>query len=147
MITIGELSRRTGLPSSTLRYWERVRILPGAVRINGQRRYTTDAANLVALLKLAQSCGFSLEEMRRLLYGFKPGTPAFERWRMATREHREVLRRKIKELNAMLRLLDRGEQCQCLSLNECGQIAMKYSDRVSRERHIHRRKKPGYSEC
>lgn len=80
-MTIGELSKRTGVPSSTLRYWERVKVLPGAMRISGQRRYTADAVNLVEVLKLAQLSGFSLAEMRRLLHGFRPETPAAERWR------------------------------------------------------------------
>lgn len=131
-MTIGELSKRTGIPSSTLRYWERLKILPAAIRVNGQRRYTSETVNLVAILKLAQACGFSLVEMRRLLHGFKPGTSASERWRTAIREHREVLRRKQRELNAMRRLLDQGEQCQCVSLNECGRIAVEFSDRVPR---------------
>jgi MerR family transcriptional regulator, redox-sensitive transcriptional activator SoxR len=133
-MTIGELSKRTGIPSSTLRYWERIKVLPGATRISGQRRYTADTVNLVAILKLAQKCGFSLGEMRRLLHGFEPGTSAAERWRTTIREHREILRQKFRELNAMRRLLDRGEQCQCINLNECGRIAMTHLDRVSNRR-------------
>jgi MerR family redox-sensitive transcriptional activator SoxR len=146
-MTIGDLSKSTGLPSSTLRYWERVNVLPGAVRINGQRRYTTEAVNLVAILRLAQACGFSLEEMRRLLHGFKPGTSASERWRTAIRDQREVLRRKVRELNAMLRLLDQGEQCQCISLNDCGRMAMKFSDRVPQRQARPNQKRSGYKEC
>jgi len=145
-MTIGELSKRTGLPSSTLRYWERVKILPGAVRSNGQRRYATDAVNLVAVLKLAQRCGFSLEEIRRLIHGFKPGTAASERWRTAIRDQRAVLQRKIEELNAMLRLLDQGEQCQCISLSDCGRIALKCSDSMPRRQPGPRKQRPGYGE-
>lgn len=133
-MTIGELSKRTGVPSSTLRYWERVKVLPGAMRISGQRRYTADAVNLVAVLKLAQLSGFSLAEMRRLLHGFRPGTPAAERWRTTIRDQREILRQKARELNAMRRLLDRGERCQCINLSECGRIAMVYLDRASNRR-------------
>lgn len=132
VMTIGELSKRTGIPSSTLRYWERVKVLPGATRINGQRRYTAETVNLIAILRLAQACGFSLSEMRHFLHGFKPGTTASERWRTAIHAHRQILRQKFKELNAMRRLLDRGEQCQCSSLNECGRIAMGLSDRMPR---------------
>jgi MerR family redox-sensitive transcriptional activator SoxR len=144
-MTIGELSKCTGLPSSTLRYWERVKILPGAVRIHGQRRYATDAVNLIAVVTLAQRCGFSLEEIRRLIHGFKPGTSASERWRTAIHQQRAVLKRKIKEFNAMLRLLDQGEQCQCMSLSDCGRVALKLSDSMPRQPGLSGRR-AGYGE-
>ena len=145
VMTIGELSKCTGLPSSTLRYWERVKILPGAVRIHGQRRYATDAVNLIAVVKLAQRCGFSLEEIRRLIHGFKPGTSASERWRTAIREQRAILQGEIKEFNARLRLLDQGEQCQCMSLSDCGRVALKLSDSMPRQPGLSRRR-AGYGE-
>jgi MerR family redox-sensitive transcriptional activator SoxR len=128
VITIGELSRRTGIPSSTLRYWELVKVLPKPMRISGQRRYSPEAADLVAVLQLAQACGFSLPEMRRLLHGFQPGTTASERWRTTARDHRQVLEEKIARLKAMSRLLRRLEQCECLDLAVCGRRAKNLLD-------------------
>jgi hypothetical protein len=49
-MTIGELSAKSGVPASTLRYWERMKILPKPMRISGQRRYQPEAFNLVAVL-------------------------------------------------------------------------------------------------
>ena len=43
-MTIGELSKRTGIPSSTVRYWEQVRVLPKPMRVGDQRRYTAKSA-------------------------------------------------------------------------------------------------------
>jgi MerR family redox-sensitive transcriptional activator SoxR len=129
-VTIGELSERTDIPSSTLRYWERIGVLPKAVRVSGQRRYAAESVDLIGVLKLAQACGFSLPEMRRLLYGFRSGATPSERWRSAVRDHREILERKIAELNAMRGLLDRVEHCQCIDLVECGRSANKLLGRA-----------------
>jgi MerR family transcriptional regulator, redox-sensitive transcriptional activator SoxR len=122
-MTIGELSALSGAPASTLRYWEQMKVLPKPVRVSGQRRYQRDAVNLVAVLQLAKACGFSLGEMRRLVNGFRPDTPAHERWRTAIREHQKILTLQINRLNAMRRLLRRVECCQCVDLIECGRIA------------------------
>lgn len=129
-MTIGELSRRTGVPSSTLRYWERIAVLPKAIRVSGQRRYTAETVDLIGVLKLAQAGGFSLPEMRRLLHGFRPGATPSERWRMVVRDHREILERKIAELHAIRRLLDRVERCECIDLAECGRNAKKVLNRA-----------------
>jgi MerR family transcriptional regulator, redox-sensitive transcriptional activator SoxR len=124
-MTIGELSAQSGVPASTLRYWERMKVLPKAHRINGQRRYALETTNLVAVLRLAQACGFSLIEMSRLLNGFHPATSASERWRTTVREHQKVLEQQIARLNAMQELLRQIQQCQCADLIQCGRIAAK----------------------
>lgn len=122
-MTIGELSEKSGVPASTLRYWERIGVLPKTMRVSGQRRYQTEAVSLVAVLRLAKACGFSLPEVRRLLNGFRPKTSASERWQTSIREHQEVLEQQIAQLNAMQQLLQRVQQCKCADLIECGRIA------------------------
>ena len=116
------------IPSSTLRYWEQMKVLPKPIRVSGQRRYSPEAADLVTVLSLAQACGFSLSEMRRLLHGFQPGTTASVRWRTAARDHRKTLQEKIARLKAMSQLLHRVEQCECPDLAACGRIAKELLD-------------------
>lgn len=122
-MTIGELSTATGVRASTLRYWERMKVLPKPMRVHGQRRYQRDAVQLVAILVLAKRCGFSLDEMCRLTGGFRPDTPARERWKAAIREHQKVLGLQIAEINAMRKLLLTVQRCQCVDWVECGRIA------------------------
>lgn len=122
-MTIGELSALSGVPASTLRYWEQMKVLPKPVRVSGQRRYQREAVNLVAVLLLAKACGFSLGEMQRLVNGFRPDTPAHERWQTAIREHQKILELQIARLNAMKKLLRRVQRCQCVDMIECGRIA------------------------
>jgi DNA-binding transcriptional MerR regulator len=62
LIAIGELSRRTGVSASALRYYEDLGLLPAPVRVSGQRRYRQSAARLVATIQLYSDAGFTLAE-------------------------------------------------------------------------------------
>ncbi len=61
-MTIGELSLASGLPSSTIRYWERIGVLPKPPRVSGQRRYPADAVHTVAVLGWRSRVGFILKK-------------------------------------------------------------------------------------
>src|SRR5215203_409844 len=65
LLTIGELSRRTGVATSALRYYEEVGLLRHATRISGHRRYTPDAVGVVGAVLLLRDT-FTLDEIRRL---------------------------------------------------------------------------------
>jgi MerR family redox-sensitive transcriptional activator SoxR len=122
-MTIGELAAESGTPASTIRYWERIGVLPKPVRVSGQRRYSTDAVERLAVLRLAQACGFRLDEMRHLLHGFGLGVTPPSRWQKLARRKQHELDLQIARLKAMQRLVDRVLRCQCVELQECGRIA------------------------
>jgi MerR family redox-sensitive transcriptional activator SoxR len=119
-MTIGKLAKESGVPASTIRYWERIRVLPQPARVNHRRRYPPDAVNSLAVLRLAQACGFHLPEMRRLLHGFAAGVSPSSRWRELARQKQAELDTRMAQLLAMRRLLDRVVRCRCPDLNECG---------------------------
>lgn len=119
-MTIGELSRKSGVPASTIRYYERIGVLPAAPRVRGWRNYGGAAVDQLAVLALAQSCGFSLEEMRRLLHGFPRATPASRRWQQLAREKQAELDTHLARITHMKMVLDRVLACRCLTLAECG---------------------------
>jgi MerR family redox-sensitive transcriptional activator SoxR len=100
-----------------------MKVLTGPVRVSGQRRYQPEAVHLVAVLQVAKACGFSLDEMRLLMNGFRPEIPASERWRTAIHEHQKILDLQIARLNTMRKLLRRVQRCRCVDLIECGRIA------------------------
>ncbi len=122
-MTIGELAGRSGLPASTIRYWEGIGVLPRPVRVSGQRRYGAEAVEKLAVLRLAQACGFRLDEMKELLRGFGAGETPSRRWRELATRKREELDGQIARLKEMQRMVDRVARCQCLDLSECGQRA------------------------
>ena len=65
LMTIGQLSAETGVPTSTIRFWERKGLLSPALRQSGQRRYTVAAVRGVVMLRLLQEVGLTLADIRR----------------------------------------------------------------------------------
>ena len=93
-------------------------MLPKPVRLGGRRRYDPSILERLAVLERAKACGFSLTEMRELLYGFREGTSPSERWQV-------LARRKISELDELAgKIADTKEllqrPCACKNLAECG---------------------------
>jgi MerR family copper efflux transcriptional regulator len=64
---IGELAERTGIPASTIRYYEKEGLLPKAQRgANGYRFYQDNALERLDLIQLGQKLGFSLDAIRTI---------------------------------------------------------------------------------
>ena len=122
-MTIGDLASKSGVPASTIRYWERIGVLPAAARIGGQRRYSKEDIHRLAVLQLAQACGFRLDEMLYLIHGFSPKTPASRRWQLLASKKRTELNLQIAQLRAMRRIVDRLSDCKCADLSNCGLLA------------------------
>lgn len=118
-LTFGEVTHRVGLNTSALRYYERVGLISRPPRVNGQRRYAADVVRRLALIRMAQEAGFSLEEVAKLAGGYPDDTPPAERWQ-------ELAQRKLPEVDAMIRrmqvvrqVLGESLQCDCLTLEAC----------------------------
>src|SRR2546423_3799149 len=88
LLTIGELSRRTGVATSALRYYEEVGLLRHATRISGHRRYSPEVVGVVGAILLLRDA-FTLDEIRRLMAA-RSKSP---------RSWRELARRKLVELD------------------------------------------------
>ena len=122
-MTIGEVARRAGVRPSTLRYYERVGLLPAPKRENGRRRYEgavlRQALDRLAVVGVAQQAGFTIAEIRTLLDGFSEDTPPSERWRILAGEKLPEVEALIRRAMGMKRLLERGLGCECLRLEDC----------------------------
>lgn len=123
IMTIGQLANETGVPASTIRYWERIGVLPQPARSGGQRRYLPETVHQLAVLRLAQSCGFRLTEMRTLLRGFDSGVAPPRRWQELAHKKRAELDEQMARVRAMRRMVDRVLRCQCADLGQCGRMA------------------------
>ena len=117
-MTIGEVARQSGLNASAIRYYEDAGVLPRPVRVGGQRRYDGSVLERLAVLERAKACGFSLDEARRLFFGFRPGTPPSERWQTLARKKIVELDALADRISEMKRLLQKS--CSCRDLQECG---------------------------
>jgi len=133
IMTIGKLAEQSGVPASTIRYWERIGVLPQPARVSHRRRYSAEAVHRLGVLRLAQACGFHLPEMRQLLHGFGEGIGPSKRWQELARRKQVELNSRMAQLLAMRRLLDRVAQCRCPDLLDCGRrFAEKMPKRLGR---------------
>jgi MerR family mercuric resistance operon transcriptional regulator len=67
-LTIGELSRRTAVNIETIRYYERIGLLPRPPRTrSGRRVFGTESHRTLAFIKRSRELGFALEDIRNLL--------------------------------------------------------------------------------
>ena len=119
-ITIGELSQRSGLAPSALRYYEREGLLD-AVRTSGnQRRYDRSTLRRVAFVRAAQRVGLSLDEIRAALSSLPTGrSPTKGDWTRLSQSWRARLDQQITELERLRDDLDGCIGCGCLSLRSC----------------------------
>jgi MerR family mercuric resistance operon transcriptional regulator len=103
MATIGEASARSGVKVETIRYYERIGIVPRPRRgANGRRDYDEKALSRLAFIRRARDLGFSLDDIRALLTLADAKAPCREAHALTTR-HRDAVRAKI----AALRRLDK----------------------------------------
>lgn len=127
-MTIGEVTRRTGLRPSALRYYEEAGILPPAKRVSGKRRYDETILTRLAVVRLAQDTGFSVAEIRDLVAGFEDVGVSPERWQeMASQKLTEV-DALIARAETMKRLLEESPRCQCLTLDNCNLVLGRTAD-------------------
>src|SRR5438034_10753389 len=69
LLPIGELSERTGVPTTTLRYYDELGLVPPAARAAGRRRYAPSAVRDVGVILFFREIGFSLTEIGRFIAG------------------------------------------------------------------------------
>jgi MerR family transcriptional regulator, redox-sensitive transcriptional activator SoxR len=121
MLSIGAVSKRTGVSVSALRYYESEGLIPEPRRVSRRRVYDDGVFSAIALVQLAQNAGFTVAETRMLIAGFERATPASARWQaMAHRKLADIARR-IEEAERMRRLLECLLQCRCETLEDCVQ--------------------------
>ena len=117
---IGEIARRAGVATSTIRYYERIGLLPPSERISGRRRYDSDILQKLSVIRLAQAAGFTIAEIQTLLHGFPADTPPSVRWQALAHNKRAEVEALIQRTERMKHLLDTSLQCACLRLEDCG---------------------------
>lgn len=120
-LSISEVAYCVRLRPSTIRYYEKLGILPAPERISGRRRYDKTVLYRLAVIQRARQAGFRLDEIRSLFFGFEGGTRAEARWRkLADRKlaELEVLSVEIKNMRALLKKMK--AKCHCSTLEVCG---------------------------
>jgi MerR family redox-sensitive transcriptional activator SoxR len=117
-LRIGEVAAAANVASSTLRYYERIGLLPEAARVSGQRRYERSVLERLSLIDVGQRAGLSLDEMRQLLDA--GGEPISANLRELAARKLPAVEELIARAEAMRGWLQRAEACNCETVHECG---------------------------
>ncbi len=121
-LTIGEVARRAGVRTSAIRYYEEAGLLEEPERVGGKRRYEEGILRRLALIGGAKRAGFTLGEIRTLVYGFPVSTGAAERWQALASKKLVEVDETIAQLWETRELLEEALRCECLSLDECARL-------------------------
>lgn len=104
-IQIGELSRRTGCNIETIRYYERIGLLPTTSRRGRFRSYAREDVARLGFVRRARELGFTLDEVRALLGLANGGESRCADVRDLAASHLKDVRERIADLERMERVL------------------------------------------
>jgi MerR family transcriptional regulator, redox-sensitive transcriptional activator SoxR len=120
LLTIGELSTRSGVAPSALRYYERMGLIRATRTTGNQRRYERATLRRVAFIRVSAQVGVPLEEIRMALASLPEGrTPTKADWARLSRTWRSRLDAQIALMQRLRDDLDGCIGCGCLSLKSC----------------------------
>jgi MerR family redox-sensitive transcriptional activator SoxR len=120
LLTIGEMARRAGLATATLRFYEAEGLLAAERTAGNQRRFQRSELRRIALIRAAQSFGLSLAEIRVALDSLPEGrTPTTKDWERLASSWRSVIDERIESLQRLRDEVTACIGCGCLSLNRC----------------------------
>ena len=106
-VSIGVLARRTGCKPETVRYYERIGILPEPRRTSGrQRRYGLEHLMRLNFVRRARELGFTLDQVRALLALVDEGNHSCAEIEALARGHLDSIRVRITDLRAMETVLE-----------------------------------------
>src|SRR5215207_9622839 len=118
-LTIGEVARRAGVATSSIRYYERIGLLPEPDRLGGQRRYDPDVLGKLGFIGVAQSAGFRLREIKELVEGVDATDGLGEQMRSLSSQKLGEVEALLERTKAMKGWLEVAKECGCASPAEC----------------------------
>jgi MerR family mercuric resistance operon transcriptional regulator len=118
---IGELANACDCPIETIRYYEKIGLMPRAVRAtNGYRVYDDRSTKWLKFILRSRSLGFTQDEVRRLANIAHQTQPACAEVHELLADHVIDVRAKLKELKQMEQALLRlKSKCQQGTLHDC----------------------------
>ncbi|HEY1144393.1 MAG TPA: helix-turn-helix domain-containing protein [Sphingomicrobium sp.] len=125
-LTRGELAKRTGVNAETIRYFERIGMLPAPPRTEGGHRvYDERHVRTLGFVRSARKLGFTPGEVREILELGGPGRAPCAEVRDIASHHLEQVRSKIADLTQIERLLTTTiDHCSGRPEPECAIIDM-----------------------
>jgi DNA-binding transcriptional MerR regulator len=114
-VDIAQVARESGVPASTLRYYEEKGLIASTGRRGLRREFSPKVLERLALIALGQAAGFSLQEIASMFAA--DGRPRIDRQKLAAKA--DELDRAIRKMSAMRDGLRHAAACPAPSHMEC----------------------------
>jgi MerR family redox-sensitive transcriptional activator SoxR len=120
LLTIGDVSARSGVAGSALRFYETRGLIASQRTTGNQRRYERSVLRRLAFIQAGRTAGVSLEQLRTALATLPVSRPPARRdWERLSRRWRDDLDTRIASLQALRDRLTTCIGCGCLSIDAC----------------------------
>lgn len=128
---IGVLSKRTGCDIETIRYYERIGVMPKPPRTEGGHRvFSEDHLKRLTFIRRSRKLGFTLVQVRDLLGLVDGNDYTCDEVKAITVKHADVMRQKIADLKKLKRVLDdMVSQCDRGDIPDCPVIDALFEER------------------
>jgi len=120
-LTIGEMSRRTGVAPSALHFYESLGLIASTRTPGNQRRYARHMLRRVSLITVAKRLGIPLSDVQQAFADVPlTETPSHADWQRASRRWKRDLEKRREGIEKLERELTGCIGCGCLSMKACG---------------------------
>jgi len=112
---ISDVAKQTGIPVSTIRYYEKRAIISKPYRDGRNRSYSAEDVRAIRFVRDAQSLGLPLKEIAALVQN------VWDKGEMASvaKEHRKVVQARIEALHRVDKVLSVLQECTCRRFADC----------------------------
>lgn len=119
-LTVGAVSKRSGLAVSALHYYEDLGLIHSSRTVGNQRRYARDVLRRLGVIKAAQTVGIPLKDIEKALSSLpKSRTPNVKDWEQLANNWKDDLNDRIERLTLLRERLTGCIGCGCLSVDAC----------------------------
>lgn len=119
-LTIGQLAARSGIATSALRFYETKGLIDSVRNSANQRRYLPSMLRRIALIQVAQSIGFTLEDIAQELSCLPMSrNPTKGEWNLFAKKWQKELDYKMTQIQSLRENLSGCIGCGCLSMKKC----------------------------
>lgn len=120
LLTVGEIAKRSGLPVSTIHFWESKGLVHSTRSTGNQRRFARPELRRIAVIKIGVRAGIPLSEIRDVLDTLPADRAVSARnWAALSNRWKRSLDDRIARLTALRDQLGQCIGCGCLSLDKC----------------------------
>lgn len=117
--SIGRVGELANVAPSTIRYYERIGLIPAAARVNGRRQYQPEIVKQLKVIRAAQKLGWSLEEIKTLSAGEDHFSATTTAWKVQVPNKIDQINELIHQLVEKKQVLIESLDCDCAGFEDC----------------------------